>query len=79
MVVVDADSASPHPLLNPALHPGDLAALDASLHGPMGSTETGAVLCLYPQATLEGLRVTIPTADLFPLQGGHRLFLNSSW
>jgi hypothetical protein len=87
MASVPADSATLPPPLNPRLvpllvppfHPGDLLALETLLRAPLPCTPAGRRMRTYPQATVEGLSATIPCADQFPLQGGHRVYLNSSW
>jgi hypothetical protein len=66
-------------LLHPLLHPADLFALETLLRAPLPCTPAGPGMRTYPQATVEGITATIPCADQLPLQGGHRLYLNSSW
>jgi hypothetical protein len=83
MAAVPADSATLPPLLVPLLvppfQPDDLLALETLLMDPLLCTAAGPRMRTYPQATVEGITATIPCADQLPLQGGHRLYLNSSW
>jgi hypothetical protein len=83
MAAVPADSATLppplNPLLVPPLHPGDRLALENLLRPPLLSTAAASGMRTYPQATVEGITATITCADQLPLQGGHRLYLNSSW
>lgn len=79
MPPVRADSATLPPLLNPLPDPADLFALETLLRAPLLSTPADPGMRTYPQATVEGLTAAITCADQLPLQGGHRLYLNSSW